>query len=143
MTSTKIWANSGDSHLMEPADLFETRLPADIADRMPRSVKDPGRLVGDGLRRRTGVPSPDAQDARRDPQPRRNDRRPGPGSQRSPPEAEGSRPGRRVGRGHLSLDRRVVLQHSHPRDRRRRSHEPSTTGLPSSRPCRPATSARP
>ena len=41
MTSTKIWANSGDSHLVEPADLFETRLPADIAERMPRSVKDP------------------------------------------------------------------------------------------------------
>src|SRR5579862_6014228 len=41
MTDTKIWANSGDSHLMEPADLFQTRLPADIAERMPRSVKDP------------------------------------------------------------------------------------------------------
>ena len=37
----KIWANSGDSHLIEPADLFETSLPADLAGRMPRSVKDP------------------------------------------------------------------------------------------------------
>lgn len=37
----KIWANSGDSHLIEPADLFTTSLPGDLAARMPRSVKDP------------------------------------------------------------------------------------------------------
>jgi predicted TIM-barrel fold metal-dependent hydrolase len=37
----KIWANSGDSHLVEPADLFTSSLPADLAERMPRSVKDP------------------------------------------------------------------------------------------------------
>ena len=36
----KIWANSGDSHLVEPDDLFTTSLPADLASRMPRSVKD-------------------------------------------------------------------------------------------------------
>jgi predicted TIM-barrel fold metal-dependent hydrolase len=36
----KIWANSGDSHLVEPADLFTRSLPADLAERMPRSVKD-------------------------------------------------------------------------------------------------------
>ena len=36
----KIWANSGDSHLVEPEDLFDTALPKDIADRMPKSVKD-------------------------------------------------------------------------------------------------------
>ena len=36
----KIWANSGDSHLMEPFDLFHTELPAGLADRMPRSVRD-------------------------------------------------------------------------------------------------------
>ncbi|MBO0730984.1 MAG: amidohydrolase [Acidimicrobiaceae bacterium] len=36
-----IWANSGDSHLMEPPDLFRANLPADLAERMPRSVKDP------------------------------------------------------------------------------------------------------
>ena len=36
----KIWANSGDSHLVEPDDLFTTSLPAELADRMPRSVKD-------------------------------------------------------------------------------------------------------
>jgi predicted TIM-barrel fold metal-dependent hydrolase len=36
----KIWANSGDSHLVEPADLFTSRLPADLAARMPRSERD-------------------------------------------------------------------------------------------------------
>ena len=35
----KIWANSGDSHFLEPADLFTERMPADLAERMPRSVK--------------------------------------------------------------------------------------------------------
>ena len=30
----------GDSHLVEPSDLFEKRMPADLAERMPRSVKD-------------------------------------------------------------------------------------------------------
>ncbi len=37
----KIWANSGDSHLVEPPDLFSANLPANLAERMPRSVKDP------------------------------------------------------------------------------------------------------
>lgn len=36
----KIWANSGDSHLVEPADLFSSSLPAALAERMPRSVVD-------------------------------------------------------------------------------------------------------
>ncbi len=35
----KIWANSGDSHFLEPDDLFENSLPPDLAARMPRSVK--------------------------------------------------------------------------------------------------------
>jgi predicted TIM-barrel fold metal-dependent hydrolase len=34
----KIWANSGDSHYMEPADLYK-ELPPELAERMPRSVK--------------------------------------------------------------------------------------------------------
>jgi predicted TIM-barrel fold metal-dependent hydrolase len=38
---TKYWANSSDSHLVEPADLFTSNMPADLAERMPRSVKDP------------------------------------------------------------------------------------------------------
>src|SRR6266446_5230346 len=38
----KIWANSADSHLVEPEDIFRTSLPPALADRMPRSEKDPG-----------------------------------------------------------------------------------------------------
>ena len=34
----KIWANSGDSHYMEPPDLYKA-LPPALAERMPRSVK--------------------------------------------------------------------------------------------------------
>jgi predicted TIM-barrel fold metal-dependent hydrolase len=37
----KVWANSGDSHYYEPADLFPSRLPKDLAERMPRSIKSP------------------------------------------------------------------------------------------------------
>jgi predicted TIM-barrel fold metal-dependent hydrolase len=44
MIMLKIWANSGDSHLMEPVDLFNRALPAGQAKRMPRSVKDPDGL---------------------------------------------------------------------------------------------------
>ena len=40
LAERKLWANSGDSHLMEPPDLFAS-LPDDIKDRLPRSVKDP------------------------------------------------------------------------------------------------------
>jgi predicted TIM-barrel fold metal-dependent hydrolase len=36
----KIWANSGDSHFLEPEDLWRTSLPADLAALMPHSVKD-------------------------------------------------------------------------------------------------------
>jgi predicted TIM-barrel fold metal-dependent hydrolase len=36
----KIWANSGDSHLVEPENLFDDSLPASLAARMPHSVKD-------------------------------------------------------------------------------------------------------
>jgi predicted TIM-barrel fold metal-dependent hydrolase len=39
-TKGKLWANSGDSHLLEPPDLFDS-LPDDVRERMPRSVKDP------------------------------------------------------------------------------------------------------
>lgn len=40
MPATKIWANSGDSHVMEPVDLWTSRLPAGLAERAPRTVKD-------------------------------------------------------------------------------------------------------
>jgi len=35
----KIWAHSGDSHVMEPADLWTTRLPKRLADRAPRAER--------------------------------------------------------------------------------------------------------
>jgi len=59
----KIWANSGDSHFVEPENLFADRLPADLAERMPRSVKDPDGLWetvyvdGQEFRRRMPKPS--------------------------------------------------------------------------------------
>jgi predicted TIM-barrel fold metal-dependent hydrolase len=43
VSDEKMWANSGDSHLVEPPDLFQS-LPDDIKERMPRSVKDPSGL---------------------------------------------------------------------------------------------------
>ncbi|MFA7324489.1 MAG: hypothetical protein WC005_09030, partial [Candidatus Nanopelagicales bacterium] len=36
----KIWANSGDSHIIEPPTLFDA-LPPKLRELMPRSVKDP------------------------------------------------------------------------------------------------------
>ncbi|MCD4533006.1 amidohydrolase [Nocardioides sp. cx-169] len=36
----KIWTNSGDSHFLEPDDLWQTRLPKALADLTPRSEKD-------------------------------------------------------------------------------------------------------
>jgi predicted TIM-barrel fold metal-dependent hydrolase len=39
-SGVKIWANSADSHIIEPPDLFAS-LPEDVRERMPRSVKDP------------------------------------------------------------------------------------------------------
>ena len=39
--ASKLWANSGDSHLVEPDGLVESRLPLEMAGRMPHSVKDP------------------------------------------------------------------------------------------------------
>nr|WP_322768134.1 hypothetical protein [Frankia sp. Cr1] len=37
--TTKIWAHSGDSHFLEPDDLWFQILPAKQAERMPRSEK--------------------------------------------------------------------------------------------------------
>lgn len=36
-----IWANSGDSHFLEPDDLWRSNLPPHLAALMPRSEKDP------------------------------------------------------------------------------------------------------
>lgn len=59
---TKLWTNSGDSHFIEPADLFQRRLPSELADRLPRSEKisDDEEIVhldGQQIRRRLPRPS--------------------------------------------------------------------------------------
>ena len=43
----KLWTHSGDSHAMEPDDLWQKRLPPDLAARMPRSeaIDDRTELV--------------------------------------------------------------------------------------------------
>ena len=38
-STPKLWANSGDSHFLEPEGLWHEILPAALADRMPRSEK--------------------------------------------------------------------------------------------------------
>jgi len=35
---TKIWANSADSHVLEPADLWLQSLPCRLAQRAPREA---------------------------------------------------------------------------------------------------------
>jgi predicted TIM-barrel fold metal-dependent hydrolase len=37
----KLWANSGDSHFLEPEGLWRDRLPARLAELVPRAEKDP------------------------------------------------------------------------------------------------------
>jgi predicted TIM-barrel fold metal-dependent hydrolase len=54
---TKMWANSGDSHFLEPDDLWYQILPKALADRLPRSerVGDDEEIVhidGESFRRR-------------------------------------------------------------------------------------------
>jgi predicted TIM-barrel fold metal-dependent hydrolase len=36
---TKIWANSGDAHVLEPNEIWTDRLPKEMAARMPRSER--------------------------------------------------------------------------------------------------------
>ena len=62
----KIWANSGDSHFLEPADLWSSSLPKDLADRTPRSVKDEDGAFEtvhvDGQSFRRKLPTPKQQE---------------------------------------------------------------------------------
>ncbi len=39
MSENKIWAHSGDSHLLEPDDLWHQIMPTKQADRMPRTER--------------------------------------------------------------------------------------------------------
>ncbi|MGX7679260.1 amidohydrolase family protein [Jatrophihabitans sp. DSM 45814] len=60
MIPKKIWANSGDSHFVEPADLFENGLPKALAERMPRSEKFDGYeiVTVDGQQFKRNMPRP-------------------------------------------------------------------------------------
>jgi predicted TIM-barrel fold metal-dependent hydrolase len=58
----KIWANSGDSHFLEPDDLWRDSLPADLAARVPIAVKDADgeweTVHVDGMSFRRRLPNP-------------------------------------------------------------------------------------
>jgi predicted TIM-barrel fold metal-dependent hydrolase len=60
MIPKKIWANSGDSHFIEPPDLFTDGLPKKMAERMPHSQKFDGYeiVTVDGLEFRRSMPKP-------------------------------------------------------------------------------------
>lgn len=55
----KMWANSGDSHVLEPDDIWSSSLPPHLADRMPRTEKHDGvetiHVDGQSVQRRIGV----------------------------------------------------------------------------------------
>lgn len=61
----KIWANSGDSHFLEPENLFQEILPPALAERMPRSVKEDGwetvYIDGEVIRRPLPKPIKDGE----------------------------------------------------------------------------------
>jgi len=69
--SETLWTCSGDSHFIEPPDLFRERLPKDLADRLPRSerISDDEEIVhidGRTITRRIPKPSsPEMAEARR------------------------------------------------------------------------------
>jgi predicted TIM-barrel fold metal-dependent hydrolase len=66
-----LWTCSGDSHFIEPPDLYRRNLPATLADRLPRSerISENEEIVhidGASLRRRIPTPSsPEMAEARR------------------------------------------------------------------------------
>jgi predicted TIM-barrel fold metal-dependent hydrolase len=57
----KIWANSGDSHFLEPESLWRDSLPPRLAELVPRSEKDPDGLFEtvhiDGMSFRRRLPN--------------------------------------------------------------------------------------
>jgi predicted TIM-barrel fold metal-dependent hydrolase len=62
----KIWAHSGDSHFIEPDDLWASSLPPKLADLMPRSERDADgkyeTVFVDGQSFRRRLPSIQAQE---------------------------------------------------------------------------------
>ncbi len=64
-STTKLWANSGDSHYMEPPDLYE-KLPEHLRDRMPKTVRDEENgvevITVDGQSFERSIPKPRTAD---------------------------------------------------------------------------------
>lgn len=62
----KIWANSGDSHFLEPESLWRDNLPPRLAELVPRSEKDPDGMWEtvhiDGMSFRRRLPNIQAQE---------------------------------------------------------------------------------
>lgn len=61
----KIWANSADSHFLEPEDIWERYLPKRLADLAPKSVDDGDHEIiqweGKSVRRRKPTPVRDGE----------------------------------------------------------------------------------
>jgi predicted TIM-barrel fold metal-dependent hydrolase len=63
-----LWTHSGDSHFIEPPDLYRENLPASLADRLPRSerISDTEEIVHiDGRQIRRALPKPRPETAAR------------------------------------------------------------------------------
>jgi predicted TIM-barrel fold metal-dependent hydrolase len=63
-----MWTNSGDSHFLEPSDLYRNNLSADLVDRLPRSerINDDEEIVHiDGRQIRRRLPKPKGEMAER------------------------------------------------------------------------------
>ena len=61
MDNEMLWTCSGDSHFIEPRNLFNENLPAELAQRLPRSEKisDEEEIVhidGESFRRKLPKP---------------------------------------------------------------------------------------
>jgi predicted TIM-barrel fold metal-dependent hydrolase len=89
MENDKIWANSGDSHYMEPPDLYE-QLPEHLRDRMPTTVRDEERgietITVDGQSFERQIPRPRTMEElmRNAARPAEEDLDEGDGEQRAP-----------------------------------------------------------
>ena len=110
----KIWANSGDSHFLEPADLFDRRPAAGAggADAArgegPRRQWETVHIDGQSFRRPLPRADRDGEFAARRSRPRR------PPGANDTGAAEGPRPGGHLGGGRLPLARHVGRRRSDP-----------------------------
>ena len=117
----KIWANSGDSHLVEPDDLFTTSLPRSTGRAHAPVGEGRRRQPRDDLRRRSGVPAAHAQGRHRaQGRERAHRRRAGPGRQRHEAAPGRPRSGGHLGRARVPLDRDLDVVDHRPEAARRR-----------------------